>query len=901
MAHPQDWSKVFGENALAAKGTIHLSPRLSTSFRKKITWNGYEFGGLKSAIQKLIRRSSAADVKKALTDLNVPWPVFFFGVEMDLYKTVTFPGFLQTAYLAKEGTSDPSADGIRTNFLNRLRVISVEDIGMGNPLLPAVIHTALPFKPKTKKDEKVKPNPDRPVQLLQVLMAEAASKKCRLISHLKTAFQLPPYYWDSTHDKTSKDETDEAKVERLRNLWLALTPHLKGIAFPPTMKDLHKQTEESLMTSFVKEVVAKKIEAFAYLSAALFGVTTGRGTTPYSKGTGTPAKNLLKKFTAAALKAVKRDLGAPTLQTVTTLQEWHRLLTHAEQPIYLYHAICLMIYRDRMPDALPALPPITEAQASATYKVNLAVPPPKEGVPFAIPEVARDIHTGAKDKDVVNFAFEGSYVSSPAEFCGDGTWKDGYRVFKMGQVSGKVMTTEALGSLMEEAAKLRDGEPTAAQLAAMRAHLKEVSKDLAPAPYLVEGSGATKPKGAQKVKASRKPRKLKGSRVMAKKRRGSRSPPPSKTKRSKSKERKSSKPKRTRKTKAGKCSLPSDKLNFLMGPSIHEISPESATGKKVKTVLETKLQGQSRCGKGKLFTYLGEDVIAKGPFKLSSAKKLVLNFGLNRLLEALEKDSGVSDAYLGGIMPEGIYRDPEGGIWIVWENVGPVYKPEEVKVHTTRIDTGFKVVDREKKDIRMSEIAKAGEMTAREAVATLQHLYFRGILMAGDSGAHNVIQRRPNLSKPIAGIDMEEIRGPPRTDSPWLFLFKSVPSKKQRPAFGPYLKDIQLLPTLSPAFKKLANDLAGTFPGCGLEKADVYEARLKEMNRGVAAVAAEMGGGEPKLVGPKASRRLKSKKPSRHSGSSRSVSPSRRHPSSSLPPPEKDVFAALDPGSIEIV
>jgi len=79
-----------------------MSTFLSAAYRRERTWNNFKPDVMKSGLQKYIRRGN---VEKAL----------YCAGELDLYKEC----------------ADARAEGLRTNFLHRLMVIFLEDVGVG--------------------------------------------------------------------------------------------------------------------------------------------------------------------------------------------------------------------------------------------------------------------------------------------------------------------------------------------------------------------------------------------------------------------------------------------------------------------------------------------------------------------------------------------------------------------------------------------------------------------------------------------------------------------------------------------------------------------------------------------------------------------------------------------------
>ncbi len=86
---------------------IKMSSFLSAVFRKERTWNNFCPDVMKSGLQKYIRRGMT---EKAL----------YCAGELDLMKHTP------------ESAGGKRAEGIRTNFLHRLMVIYIEDVGIAN-------------------------------------------------------------------------------------------------------------------------------------------------------------------------------------------------------------------------------------------------------------------------------------------------------------------------------------------------------------------------------------------------------------------------------------------------------------------------------------------------------------------------------------------------------------------------------------------------------------------------------------------------------------------------------------------------------------------------------------------------------------------------------------------------
>lgn len=120
----------------------------------------------KSDVQKAIRRGMSLQALGS----------FFAGFNMP----ILFPDAPDSTPKAK--LEAKTSKGIQTNFINRLIVIAVEDIGLANPLLVQSIIPIL-FAMSTRKQVR---NPDI---LINIIQRMADSPKSRLCSHLFHAYK----------------------------------------------------------------------------------------------------------------------------------------------------------------------------------------------------------------------------------------------------------------------------------------------------------------------------------------------------------------------------------------------------------------------------------------------------------------------------------------------------------------------------------------------------------------------------------------------------------------------------------------------------------------------------------------------------------------------------------------
>jgi hypothetical protein len=119
--------------------------------------NNIELDVLKSALQKYIRRQ---ETDKAMTIID------------EMYRVIN---------LKEE--DEKVIRSLTSNFVNRLIVTCVEDIGIGNPFIPIQIHSLV---------QKFREDNERST-LRKIVFLLSESEKSREISHLRATFSKPPF------------------------------------------------------------------------------------------------------------------------------------------------------------------------------------------------------------------------------------------------------------------------------------------------------------------------------------------------------------------------------------------------------------------------------------------------------------------------------------------------------------------------------------------------------------------------------------------------------------------------------------------------------------------------------------------------------------------------------------
>lgn len=246
-----------------------------------------------------------------------------------------------------------------TNLMNRLRVISVEDISVADPLAPLIVNNTLQLVERTS---------DCCALLVALTRYLCAAKKLRLPSDLKSVYSLPPYYKGISYD----DPVYQDAMIKIRSMFGV--PAVDTPTFPSKLHDIFLHVSEELRKETAK---------------------------PTSAGYRDKLLSLLDESMTVT------SLASPTkLAVIATLRGLIRTMTHAERPIYLYQA--LLVYHGpeitaSVPVIKPAPPAILE-EARLLYRAG-----------SYIPSYAHDKHTAtgrAQGASLLKFLNEGTVVNN---------------------------------------------------------------------------------------------------------------------------------------------------------------------------------------------------------------------------------------------------------------------------------------------------------------------------------------------------------------------------------------------------------------------------------------------------------------------------------------------------------
>jgi hypothetical protein len=190
--------------------------------------------------------------------------------------------------------------------------------------------------------------------------------------------------------------------------------------------------------------------------------------------------------------------------------------------------------------------------------------------------------------------------------------------------------------------------------------------------------------------------------------------------------------------------------------------------------LRSSPQAQRRTAHFKKAVYIQEDLIFKGPYK-NNDRGLMNNLRHTYALEILEDTLELEEKIRSTLKWEYIGYDGSGKFYLVSRNVGRWQDICTERV-TTKIETNVEVAHRGTMVSRVSEIEGNNGLTDEIKVACLQHLYLRFLLDIGDSGTHNILNRKDgeNGGRLLAGIDLEEKRKISEKTRPLDYLFNKL-------------------------------------------------------------------------------------------------------------------------------
>jgi hypothetical protein len=359
-------------------GDLYARYRLEKSFF------GYDPSVLKSGIQKYARR---AEVQKGLWCL----------VEMDLFSLLEWEGAALDDYLRKypeemRANTQTQSKRMRTNMVNRLVVIMSEEINISAWWMPSKILEL--YQPWVEN----RGNAISRKFLVDMYLYLTSQKMIRLISDIKSVFLLPPDYVKPAqigalmqiHSNIQKRYpgiySGQAKVGKLKyQVNLGRYP----IILRPCIERIIYNIEKGSDNVF-------------YWIKRLYDLEQANGVHKYK---------YLKIVWEILHGFIDRNSEYEFVrETISALQEFFTRMGHREKPIYLYHAVLLLVRRNEID--WNSKPPAIDTPMDDVVKLygdHLC------GGKMEIDDYVLDLHTRGVRKSancLEQFAMEGAYVKN---------------------------------------------------------------------------------------------------------------------------------------------------------------------------------------------------------------------------------------------------------------------------------------------------------------------------------------------------------------------------------------------------------------------------------------------------------------------------------------------------------
>ena len=358
--------------------------KLYAKYRVEKSFHGYDPAVLKSGIQKYGRR---AEIEKGLWCL----------MEMDSFSMLERNGNKLNYYLAKHPeetriNTQRSAQRIRTNMVNRLVVMMSEEVNISAWWMPIKI---LELRNKWLEN---RGNPSSQKFLVELYLTLVSQKMIRLISDLHSVYLLPPGYVKAKH----------------MNKLMAIHKTIQR-RYPEIYSNQAKvgHINWTVPTSRYPVAVQGCVQGIIYnleigCDHVFFWIKQLRDLEKQDK---VPKYRYLNIVWAILYRFIDRNKGYGFVREVIhALNEFYKSMMHKEKPIYLYHAVLLLVRRNEIDwNAEPPSIDISMADVRRLYWNHFA------GSKMAMDEFVFDLHAKRVKKGdgcLENFAREGAYVKN---------------------------------------------------------------------------------------------------------------------------------------------------------------------------------------------------------------------------------------------------------------------------------------------------------------------------------------------------------------------------------------------------------------------------------------------------------------------------------------------------------
>ena len=362
----------------------YLFGDLYARYRVEKSYFGYDPSVLKSGFQKYARR---AEVDKGLWCL----------VEMDLFSLLEWDGAALNAYLksypgeTRENTKR-QAQRLRTNMVNRLVVMMSEEVSISAWWMPVKIFELY------EKWIANRGNVSSCKYLVDMYFYLTSQKMIRLISDLHSVYLLPPDY------VKAKQMGDLIKIhndiqKQYMDIYADQT-NVGHVSWTVNM-DRYPTKLQTCIDGIIYNLENGCDHVFYWI----------RKLYEFEKQDGVPQYKYAKIVWEILHRYIDRNSEYEFVRDqISALEKFYNKMTHKEKPIYLYHAVLLIVRRNEID--WPSRPPQIETTMDDVD--NIYSDHCKNGK-MEIDDYVLDLHTkkGKKIGNCLeNFALEGAYVKN---------------------------------------------------------------------------------------------------------------------------------------------------------------------------------------------------------------------------------------------------------------------------------------------------------------------------------------------------------------------------------------------------------------------------------------------------------------------------------------------------------
>lgn len=390
--------------------------RMDLTRWRETSYNGVSMRALKSGLQKYARRGM---LQKGLDCL----------VELDLVQLLESDPDAIAAYLRRQGQPSEAegeaaarrrvvqrARALRTNLVNRLIVITSEDVGIACWWLPLVVDD------RYRTWQACRELPAARKHLLDLYTSIATRKKLRLVSDLKSVYLLPPdYVSPAERGALRREHADLCRSLGLENLLAdrdAVPEQLIDACSAEIRLALaaHDPEVRRIVNGVLYQLKQRGDNVFYWVNRLIERQRDARGEPRL--GTRADLCNLVWRLLldfADQHEALWGGVPEPypanagrLREIIVVLKRWYDEMTHRERPIYLYHALLLVVRRGEI-DWSAAIPVVDTPwqEVEQRYRAALA------GRSIELDPYVFDIHTGRRaEHALTQFASEGAFVEN---------------------------------------------------------------------------------------------------------------------------------------------------------------------------------------------------------------------------------------------------------------------------------------------------------------------------------------------------------------------------------------------------------------------------------------------------------------------------------------------------------